>query len=161
MRQKIFLCLIVSALCSVISFSAVRGKRAMVVSAHQHASEAGIEILKKGGNAIDAAVAVGYALAVVFPEAGNIGGGGFMLVRTKDGKATVIDFRETAPMKSTRNMFLDDTGNVTDKSINGHLSVGVPGNGCGIFQSVGTIREEKIERCSQTCNQTCRKGFCC
>ncbi len=87
----------------------------------------GVDILKEGGNAIDAAVAVGYALAVTHPQAGNLGGGGFMLIRTKDGNTTAIDFREMAPAKATRDMFLDDQGNPdSKKSLTSHLASGTP-----------------------------------
>lgn len=80
------------------------------------ATQVGVDILKEGGNAVDAAVAVGYALAVTHPQAGNLGGGGFMLIRTKDGNTTAIDFREMAPAKATRDMFLDDQGNPDSKN---------------------------------------------
>ncbi len=113
-------------------FAATRAKHAIVVSGNAVASEAGVRVLQQGGNAIDAAVAVGYALAVVFPEAGNIGGGGFALVRMSDGTTSVIDFRETAPGKATHDMYLDASGKQTDKSVNGHLSVAVPGTVAGL-----------------------------
>src|ERR1700733_559183 len=83
----------------------VRASKAMVVSDEKLASEAGVEVMKKGGNAVDAAVAVGFALAVVEPEAGNIGGGGFMLVRLNDGRTKFVDYRETAPASSSRDMY--------------------------------------------------------
>ncbi len=117
-------------------FPNVRAKHAMVVSGNQKATEAGIEILKRGGNAIDAAVAVGYALAVTFPEAGNIGGGGFALIRKKDGTSYVVDFRETAPKRSTSTMYLDNEGKTTDKSVNGQLSAGVPGTVAGFAKMI-------------------------
>src|SRR3982751_551694 len=86
------------------------GERGMVVSVQHEASEAGLQILRAGGNAVDAAVAVGYALAVVDPCCGNIGGGGFMLIRRADGQATVLDFREAAPAAAGRDMYLDPAG---------------------------------------------------
>ena len=108
----------------------------MVVSAHPLASEAGSEILKKGGNAVDAMVAVHFALAVVYPKAGNIGGGGFMVYRDKNGKASTLDFREKAPLASSRNMYLDKTGNAIDSlSRFGHLAVGVPGSVAGMYEA--------------------------
>jgi gamma-glutamyltranspeptidase/glutathione hydrolase len=109
---------------------------AMVVSAHPIASEVGVAILKKGGNAIDAAIAVQFALIVTFPEAGNIGGGGFMLVRMKDGSTSALDYREKAPASSSEKMFLDSKGNVVPKlSEAGHLASGVPGSVDGMIEA--------------------------
>ncbi len=111
------------------------GKKAMVVSAHHLATKVGNDILRKGGNAIDATIAVQYALAVVYPRAGNIGGGGFMVIRSKDGKYDSIDYREKAPKASTKDMYLDSLGNVIPGlSRNGHLAVGVPGTVEGMFE---------------------------
>jgi gamma-glutamyltranspeptidase/glutathione hydrolase len=89
-----------------------RAKHGMVVSVHHLASDAGVEILKEGGNAVDAAVATAFALAVVHPIAGNLGGGGFLLLRTHDGRSTFIDFREEAPLAASADMYLDAKGNV-------------------------------------------------
>lgn len=126
----------------VISKNAT-SKNGMVVSARQEASEIGIEILKKGGNAFDAAIAVHFALAVCYPQAGNIGGGGFMLARTSNKKNIALDFREKAPSKAHKDMFLDEEGNVIDNlSTLGHLAVGVPGSVDGMFtihQKYGSI----------------------
>lgn len=109
---------------------------AMVVSAHPLASKIGKEILLKGGNAIDAAVAVQFALAVVHPSAGNIGGGGFMVLRLADGSSYSLDYRETAPEKATSNMYLDKLGNVVEGlSLNGSLAVGVPGTVDGMCEA--------------------------
>ena len=109
-----------------------RAKHGMVVSSHKLASEAGVQILQDGGNAIDAAVATGLALAVVHPAAGNIGGGGFMIVHTKDGKVTAFDFREKAPLAAHERMYLDSAGNtIEDLNHEGYLSVGVPGTVAG------------------------------
>ena len=111
----------------------VRAAHGMVGSSEVHASQAGIEILKAGGNAVDAAVATGFALAVTHPEAGNIGGGGFMVIRLASGKETTIDYREKAPARATRDMFLDGQGNaVNDRSRSGPLSCGVPGSVAGL-----------------------------
>ncbi|MER9351449.1 gamma-glutamyltransferase [Mesorhizobium sp. M0227] len=110
-----------------------KGEHGMVVTAQHLASEVGIEVLKKGGNAVDAAVAVGYALAVVYPNAGNVGGGGFMTIRFKDGKSTFLDFRERAPLAATKTMYLDKDGNpVKGASLDGYLAVGVPGSVAGL-----------------------------
>lgn len=108
-------------------------ERGMVVSSHRLASEAGVDVLRKGGNAVDAAIATAYALAVTFPEAGNLGGGGFMLVRMADGRETFVDFRETAPAAATQTMFLDASGNpVPLLSTRGYLSAGIPGTVAGL-----------------------------
>lgn len=104
-----------------------------VITAHPIASEVGVEILKKGGNAVDAAIAVKFALAVVYPNAGNLGGGGFMIYRGKDGSVSALDFREKAPEKAFTDMYLDKDGNpITDLSLYGHLASGVPGSVAGM-----------------------------
>lgn len=114
----------------------VRGEKGMVVSAHPEATKAGLDILQKGGNAVDAAVATGFALAVVYPVAGNIGGGGFMVIRDKNGKSTSFDYREKAPEAATRDMFLDEKGNfVATRSTKGYLANGVPGAVAGMLQA--------------------------
>ncbi len=99
------------------------------------ASRAGVEIMRKGGNAVDAAVATAFALAVTFPEAGNIGGGGFCVIRMPDGTVTALDFREKAPLAARRDMYLDKNGNVTDLSITGHLAAGVPASVAGLYEA--------------------------
>src|SRR5437660_5843573 len=114
---------------------ATTGARAMVVSGHPLASEVGIEILKQGGNAVDAAVAVGFALAVVLPEAGNIGGGGFIVYRDTTGRVRALDYREMAPGAATRDMYVDSTGNPTAQSLTGHLASGVPGSVAGMYEA--------------------------
>ena len=109
-------------------------KNGMVVSANETASKVGIAILKKGGNAIDAAVAVQFALAVVYPNAGNIGGGGFMVYRSSTGESNTLDFREKAPIAASKNMYLDSAGNpITALSLTGHLAAGVPGSVAGMW----------------------------
>src|SRR5256885_15329302 len=113
----------------------VTAPHAMVVTAHPLATEAGVEILKQGGNAIDAAVAVGFALEVVLPFAGNIGGGGFIVHRTASGEGSALDYREAAPSGATRNMYVDSAGNVTDKSLIGYLASGVPGSVAGLHEA--------------------------
>lgn len=112
------------------------GKNGMVVSDHHLSSEVGISILKKGGNAIDAAVATALSLAVTHPEAGNIGGGGFIVFMKADGEVTTFDFREKAPLAASPNMFLDENGEIRDNSNHkGLLSVGVPGTVAGLYQA--------------------------
>jgi gamma-glutamyltranspeptidase/glutathione hydrolase len=107
----------------------------MVASASPIASSVGRDVLRAGGNAVDAAVAVGFALAVVHPAAGNIGGGGFMLIRTRTGAAHFLDYRETAPSGATRDMYLDAQGRSTDRSLTGHLAAGVPGSVAGLVEA--------------------------
>ena len=111
------------------------GTGGMLSTTDHVASEIGLEVLQRGGNAVDAAVAVHFVLAVVNPEAGNIGGGGFMIVRMADGEAAALDFREKAPLASTRDMFLDDQGLLTDRSQVGHLAAGVPGSVAGMWEA--------------------------
>jgi gamma-glutamyltranspeptidase / glutathione hydrolase len=121
----------------------VRGAHAMVATDENLGSQAGVEILKRGGNAIDAAVAVAFALAVVEPAAGNIGGGGFMLVRLADGKTNFFDYREVAPAKSTRDMYIKDGKLVPDASTLGYRSVAVPGTVAGlelVLKTHGTMK---------------------
>ena len=109
-------------------------KHGCVVSAHPMASEVGLAILKRGGNAFDAMIATQLALAVVYPAAGNIGGGGFTVARTSNDSLIALDYREMAPSKASRNMYIDSAGNArTDWSQNGHLSAGVPGTVAGLF----------------------------
>ncbi len=115
----------------------VEAKKGMVVSANGLATNVGLEILKKGGNAVDAAVAVGFALAVTYPYAGNLGGGGYMVIHLKNGKNTAIDYREEAPLKSTKNMFLDKNGNFDPNlSQEGTTSAGVPGSVAGLIYAL-------------------------
>ena len=113
----------------------ITANNGMVVSTDEYASQVGVEILQAGGNAIDAAIAVQFALAVVNPEAGNIGGGGFMVLRTAEGETAAVDFREKAPLAATRDMYLDADGNLTDKSVVGHLASGVPGTVSGMWEA--------------------------
>ena len=110
-------------------------ENAMVVSARSEASQIGIDILKKGGNAFDAMVATELALAVCYPSAGNIGGGGFMIYRKNEGEVGALDYREKAPKKSSKDMYLDDEGEIIEGlSMIGGLSIGVPGTIAGVFE---------------------------
>ena len=118
---------------AVASTQPVHAQHAIVVSVHEMASRAGVEIMQAGGNAVDAAVATGFALAVVHPAAGNIGGGGFMLIRMADGKTHFLDYREKAPAAATRDMYLDPQGNVIPGASEvGYKSIGVPGSVAGM-----------------------------
>ncbi|PLR38038.1 gamma-glutamyltransferase [Chimaeribacter arupi] len=127
------LALLVSASLHAASMPAVEAQHGMVVSSQYLASQIGVDILKMGGNAVDAAVAVGYAQAVVNPCCGNIGGGGFMTIHLADGKDTFINFRETAPAAASADMYLDEQGKVRkEASLYGYLSAGVPGTVLGL-----------------------------
>ncbi len=120
-----------------VSVKSVTYSKACVASAHPLASEVGVAIMKRGGNAFDAIIATQLALAVVYPGAGNIGGGGFLIARKKDGKFIALDYREAAPSKASRDMYLDKNGNPQNNlSENGHLSSGVPGTVAGLFATV-------------------------
>ena len=108
-------------------------QHALVVSAHELASQAGVDMMKAGGNAVDAAVATGFALSVVFPPAGNLGGGGFMLIRTADGSVHFLDYREKAPAAATPTMYQDAQGNIIENaSLLGYKAIGVPGSVAGL-----------------------------
>ncbi len=113
---------------------AADGTLGMVVSGHGLASDVGAAVLEQGGNAIDAAVAVGFALAAVLPAAGNIGGGGFLVYRSSDGEVRALDYREKAPGAATRDMFVDDEGKVAESAVIGHLAAGVPGSVAGLWE---------------------------
>jgi len=132
----------------------------MVVSSSQLASEAGIEIFRQGGNAVDAAVAVAYALAVTYPQAGNIGGGGFMLIRLSDGTVTAIDYRETAPLKATVDMYLDRKGEIIpDASLRGAKSAGVPGTVAGLSLALSQHGTMDLKTVLQPAINLARNGF--
>src|SRR3954467_5412470 len=126
----------------------IAAENGMVVSAQHLATKVGVDVLRRGGNAIDSAVAVGYALAVVYPAAGNLGGGGFMTIQLADGRKTFLDFRETAPRGATANMYLDKDGNVIKGlSTKGHLAVGVPGSVSGMEyarEKYGTMKRAEL-----------------
>ncbi|WP_363321691.1 gamma-glutamyltransferase [Pseudomonas sp. 21LCFQ02] len=126
-------CFTQTPLALAASQAPVAGENGMVVTAQHLATHVGVDVLKAGGNAVDAAVAVGYALAVVYPAAGNLGGGGFMTIQMADGKKTFLDFREKAPLAATADMYLDKDGNVVPGlSSRGHLAVAVPGTVSGM-----------------------------
>ena len=130
------------------SVAPVAAENGMVVAAQHLATKVGVDVLKRGGNAVDAAVAVGYALAVVYPAAGNLGGGGFMTLQLADGRKTFLDFREKAPLAATPNMYLDKDGNVIKGlSTHGHLAVGVPGSVSGLEwarEKYGTLKRQEL-----------------
>jgi len=134
--KSLFTCILISLLSISSVLAQVKAKNGMVVSTSGIASDVGVDVLKKGGNAIDAAVATAFALAVTHPSAGNIGGGGFLVYMNAEGSATTIDFREKAPLKATQEMYLDDSGDLI-KGKN-HMSVkaiGVPGTVAGLYKA--------------------------
>jgi gamma-glutamyltranspeptidase/glutathione hydrolase len=144
MRALIFLFILLA----INVIHAAKPNKAMVVSEQKVASQIGVDVLQQGGNAVDAAVAVGYALAVVNPCCGNIGGGGFMTIHLANGKNIFINFREKAPIKASKKMFLDKSGNlIADKSSQGYSSVAVPGTVQGLdtaLRKYGTMTREKV-----------------
>ena len=138
----------------------VTAENGMVVTSQHLASEVGVQILKQGGNAVDAAVAVGYALAVTNPCCGNLGGGGFATLHLADGRDLFINFREKAPLAATETMYLDAAGEVVpDLSLKGYLAIGVPGSVLGLdtlLQKFGTMPRADGDG---ACHQTCRRRF--
>lgn len=150
MRTSIILCTLLMSCFTVhaASVAPVAAENGMVVTAQQLATKVGVDVLKKGGNAIDAAVAVGYALAVVYPAAGNLGGGGFMTLALADGRKTFIDFREKAPLAATADMYLDANRNIIPKLSNrGYLAVAIPGTVAGMEMArmkYGTMKREEL-----------------
>ena len=138
----------------------VRGKHGMVSSVSEIASQVGVDVLKRGGNAVDAAVAVGLALAVVWPSAGNLGGGGFMVIRQANGKATAIDYREMAPAAAHRNVYLDDKGEYVDESSTyGHAAAGVPGTVAGLAYALEKYGTMKWAEVAKPARQLSAEGF--
>ena len=162
--MKHFLSFCIAALCLINCKSnveskeqnlrGVTSKNAMVVSAREEASKIGVEILKQGGNAFDAMMATEMALAVTYPYAGNLGGGGFLVYRLADGSKGALDYREKAPLAATKNMYLDDDENIIpNKSTVGSMAIGVSGTIAGVFEAqkrfgkleVSTILKPVIE----------------
>jgi len=133
---------------------------AMVATIHPEASRLGVAIMQQGGNAVDAAVAVGFALAVVYPEAGNIGGGGFLLFRRPDGEVHFLDYREKAPAKATANMYLDAQGNVVPQlSTIGYKSIGVPGSVAGLVYAEQHWGKLTLKQVMDPAIRLARDGF--
>jgi gamma-glutamyltranspeptidase/glutathione hydrolase len=138
----------------------VHAPHAMVASVHELASRAGVEMMQAGGNAVDAAVAIGFALAVVHPQAGNLGGGGFMLMRMADGAVRFIDYREKAPAAATSDMYLDARGNVIEKaSLVGYKAVAVPGSVAGMVSAAKKYGKLPLERVINPAIKLARRGF--
>src|SRR6266849_2899483 len=154
---------LVVSLCLVVPESyahePVFARKGMVVAQEPLAADVGIAVLKSGGNAVDAAVAVGFALAVTHPFAGNIGGGGFMLIRMADGRTTFIDFRERAPHRATRNMYLDSDGKLTRDSLIGWRAAGVPGTVRGLDLAQKEYGHQSWTALVQPAIELASKGF--
>jgi len=162
-RSLITICAVCALLAATAPAAPLRpthSPHAIVASVHELASRAGAETLRAGGNAVDAAVATGFALAVVHPQAGNLGGGGFLLLRNADGKTRFIDFREKAPAAATENMYLDARGNVIqDASVVGYKSVGVPGTVAGFVYAEKQYGKLSIEKVIAPAIKLARDGF--
>ena len=164
-RQSLSSILLISLVLSLFSCRQttplpVRFEHAAVVSAHPLATEVGVQILKDGGNAIDAMVGVHFALAVVYPAAGNLGGGGFMVSRAESGEVHTIDFREKAPASADRDMYLDEAGEVIpDLSTLGHLAAGVPGSVMGMWQAHDSLGSLPWSRLIQPSIDLAANGF--
>ena len=166
-RSFLILCTLCALLASIAAAAPLRpthAPHAIVTSVHELASRAGVEMLRSGGNAIDAAVATGFALAVVHPQAGNLGGGGFLLLRNATGETHFIDFREKAPAAATANMYLDAQGNVIpesskDSSVVGYKSIGVPGSVAGLVYAEKQYGKLSIEKVMAPAIKFARDGF--
>ncbi len=141
------------------TFTPAYARQAMVVTAEPQATAAGVEVLRKGGNAVDAAVAVGFALAVTEPNAGNLGGGGFMLIRFADGRSTFLDFRERAPAAANRDMYLDEKGSATEESVVGYRAVAVPGSVRGFELALRKYGTKKWSSLLAPAERLAREGF--
>ncbi|HET6216341.1 MAG TPA: gamma-glutamyltransferase [Acidobacteriaceae bacterium] len=138
----------------------VQAQHAMVVSVHHDASDAGLKMLQAGGNAVDAAVATGFALAVVYPFAGNLGGGGFMMLRLANGESHFLDFRERAPLRASANMYVDSQGNIIpEASTVGYLAVGVPGTVAGLVEAERRFGKLSLRQVMAPAIQFASEGF--
>jgi gamma-glutamyltranspeptidase / glutathione hydrolase len=165
-RYKLLILLLMAALWlggvpgAAASTQPVHATHAIVVSVHQSASQAGAEIMQAGGNAVDAAVATGFALAVVHPAAGNLGGGGFMLIRMAEGKTHFLDYREKAPAAATRDMYLDAQGNVIEgASEYGYKAIGVPGSVAGMVYAEKKYGKLTLKQVMAPAIQLAREGY--
>jgi gamma-glutamyltranspeptidase / glutathione hydrolase len=143
-----------------VFFAQAQAQHAMVVSIHHLASDAGLEMLQAGGNAVDAAVATGFTLAVVYPDAGNLGGGGFMMLRLANGDAHFLDFREEGPLRATANMYLDSKGDVIpEASTVGYRSVGVPGTVAGLIEAERRFGKLSLQQVMAPAIKLAENGF--
>jgi len=150
--RKLLISWVLIAVCAAAPLSPTHAPHGMVVSVHELASRAGVDAMQSGGNAIDAAVATAFVLAVVHPQAGNLGGGGFMLIRSADGTAHFVDFREKAPAAATKNMYLDKQGNVIENmSLVGYKAAGVPGSVAGLTYAQKRYGRSEERRVGKEC----------
>src|SRR4051812_745140 len=159
-------CVLLVLFCSAITIAASAGMRpshaekAMVASVHSLATDAGVEVMRNGGNAIDAAVAAGFALAVVHPQAGNIGGGGFMLIRLANGETHFVDYRETAPAAAKADMYLDKKGDVVpNMSLVGYKAIAVPGSVAGMVYAEKKWGKLTLAKVMEPAIRYAREGF--
>jgi len=160
MARKLLSLVLFSSVCGTLAArQPEHAQHAMVVVGNDLAADIGVKVLQNGGNAVDAAVAIGFAMAVTYPYAGNLGGGGFMLVRFADGRSTFIDFRERAPGKASHDMYLDAQGNATRESIEGWRSVGVPGTVRGFELVQRKYGKAKWDTLVQPAVELASKGF--
>src|SRR5271167_531840 len=142
------------------SIEPVHAQHGIVVSVHELASRAGVEMMQAGGNAVDAAVATGFALAVVHPAAGNLGGGGFMLIRMADGKAHFVDYREKAPAAAKPDMYLDAQANVIEGASEiGYKSIGVPGSVAGMVYAETKYGKLTLQQVMAPAIKLAREGY--
>ena len=159
-QRNLILCLVLGCSALAAPLRPTHAQHAIVASVHELASRAGVEMMQAGGNAVDAAVATGFALAVVHPQAGNIGGGGFLLLRTSTGETHFIDFREKAPAAATENMYLDAQGNVIENlSTVGYKSIGVPGSVAGLVYAEKKYGKLSLEKVIAPAIKLARDGF--
>ena len=166
-RNLLILCSVCALFASTVAAAPLRpthAPHAIVTSVHELASRAGVEMMRSGGNAVDAAVATGFALAVVHPQAGNLGGGGFLLLRNAAGETHFIDFREKAPAAATENMYLDAQGNVLpesnkESSVVGYRSVGVPGSVAGLVYAEKKYGKLSLDKVIAPAIKLARDGF--
>jgi gamma-glutamyltranspeptidase / glutathione hydrolase len=156
--SPLIFCLAVAALAAPLR--PFHAQHALVVSAHELASEAGVDMMKAGGNAVDAAVATGFALSVVFPQAGNLGGGGFMLIRMADGSVHFLDYREKAPATATPTMYQDSQGNIIENgSLLGYKAIGVPGSVAGLTYAQKTYGKLPLAQVMAPAIKLAREGY--
>src|ERR1700731_4303001 len=162
-RHKSLILLLMAAMAAALSNSStepVHAQHGIVVSVHELASRAGVEMMRAGGNAVDAAVATGFALAVVHPAAGNLGGGGFMLIRMADGKTHFLDYREKAPAAATRDIYLDAQGNVIEGASEiGYKSIGVPGSVAGMVYAEQKYGKLTLNQVMAPAIRLAREGY--